>query len=79
MNYEERVSEGTNKVLKCSRRLYKVFIRLWKIQEAFRRIKKVDGDVSKLRGWMFDVVAVVRQMDSRLSKELTRPVGGAIV
>ena len=39
-------------------------------EKYFRRVDKFDGDLSKFRGWLFDLLVSIGQVDSELAKEL---------
>jgi hypothetical protein len=39
-------------------------------EKYFRRVDKFEGDVTRFRGWMFDVMVAIGQVDNELAKEL---------
>jgi hypothetical protein len=39
-------------------------------EKYFRRVDKFDGDVTKFRGWMFDLMVAIGQVDNELAKEV---------
>ena len=41
-------------------------------EKYFRRVDKFDGDVSRFRGWMFDLMVAIGQVDNKLSDCLMR-------
>ena len=41
-------------------------------EKYFRRIEKFEGDVSKFRAWMFDMMVTIGQVDMQLATEIRR-------
>ena len=48
----------------------------WVILEEkyFRRLEKFNGDTAAYRGWLFDLVMVLNQIDSELAKEVNKVI-----
>ena len=44
-------------------------------EKYFRRIDKFEGDFGKFRGWLFDLLVAVGQVDDRLGKEIKNIIG----
>ena len=45
-------------------------------EKYFRRVEKFDGELDKYRGWIFDIVVALAQVDGELSKEVEKLVMG---
>ena len=48
-------------------------------EKYFRRVEKFDGDPSKYRGWIFELVVALGQVDGGLQKEVEKMVKGDVV
>ena len=44
-------------------------------EKYFRRLDKFSGDASAYRGWIFDLVMVLNQIDPDLAKEVNKVIG----
>ena len=43
-------------------------------EKCFRRIERFDRDLQKFRGWLFEVLVAIGQVDAALAKELEKMV-----
>ena len=45
-------------------------------EKYFRRLKAFNGDVSEYRGWLFDLITVLNQIDSAVAEEIKKVLKG---
>ena len=41
-------------------------------EKYFRQLKAFNGDVSEYRGWLFDLIMVLNQIDSAVAEEINK-------
>ena len=48
-------------------------------EKYFRRVDKVDGDPNKYRGWLFELVVALGQIDGQLQRQVESLVKGNVL